>query len=328
MSKNTKEDFLFNNYKLFLVALVALGHFLEPNYLNHPFLYYLKWLIYSFHVPAFVFISGYFSKREKSLKQLFRSILLPYLVLEVLYFFYYTYFLHIETKLYLLYPKFSLWYLLCLFAWRFITPYFKRLPYPLILSFILGLLIGLSSIKSNFLSLPRMLVFYPFFLMGEITTREQLSSLRNKLRKKTILFSLLLCFLVVGLIAIFSGAPVKLLYGRYNYSYLGQPPFIGIIFRMIFYLLAISITLLFFCILPNKSYFFTKWGYSTMPIYIGHGFVYNYFKQQKSWLENIEDWPDISLLLFLCLFLVFLFSLPPFQLAMDYLTGKRRLISR
>lgn len=325
MNKHTKEDFLFDNYKLFLVAIVVLGHFLQPNYTNNPFLYNLKWLIYSFHVPAFVFISGYFSKREKPLLLLVRSILVPYLILEVLYYFYYIYFLHIETKLYLLYPKFSLWYLLCLFVWRMVTPYFKRLPYHLILAFVLGLLIGLSSIKSNFLSIPRMLVFYPFFLMGHNTTREQLTSIRIRLKKKTASLALLICFTIVLIVANFSNTSVKALYGRYNYNYLEQKPIAGIAFRLLFYLLGTVITLLLFCLMSEKSYFFSKWGYDTMPVYIGHGYVYNYFKDETLWLANVTDPLNTILLIMLCLFLVILFSQPPFRVVMDFLTGKRRL---
>ena len=62
-----QRDYLYDNYKAFLIFLVVIGHFIEPAYTNHEFLYTLKWFIFAFHMPAFIFISGYFSKRELTL---------------------------------------------------------------------------------------------------------------------------------------------------------------------------------------------------------------------------------------------------------------------
>ena len=59
-----QRDYLFDNYKALLIVLVVMGHFIEPCYRNNEFLYTLKWLIVSFHMPAFIFISGYFSSLE------------------------------------------------------------------------------------------------------------------------------------------------------------------------------------------------------------------------------------------------------------------------
>ena len=67
MSTTTKSrDYLFDNYKAFLVVLVVLGHFIEPCYRNNSALYTLKWFIFSFHMPAFIFISGYSKKRAST----------------------------------------------------------------------------------------------------------------------------------------------------------------------------------------------------------------------------------------------------------------------
>ena len=55
-----KRDYLFDNYRTLLIFLVVAGHVIETIYRNNWFLEGLKWIIYSFHVPAFVFISGYF----------------------------------------------------------------------------------------------------------------------------------------------------------------------------------------------------------------------------------------------------------------------------
>ena len=59
---NTKKerDYLFDNYKVILIFLVVVGHFIQPAYGNNALINALKWMIVSFHMPAFIFISGYF----------------------------------------------------------------------------------------------------------------------------------------------------------------------------------------------------------------------------------------------------------------------------
>ena len=90
-SPTTKpRDYLFDNCKAFLILMVVLGHFTEGSYQHTDFLYTLKWLIVSFHMPAFIFISGYFSKRELSLSALIWKLGVPYLVYEVVYYLLYT----------------------------------------------------------------------------------------------------------------------------------------------------------------------------------------------------------------------------------------------
>ena len=61
MSTKSRNYFL-DNYKALLIVLVVIGHFIEPCYENNDFLTILKWVIFSFHMPAFIFISGFFSK--------------------------------------------------------------------------------------------------------------------------------------------------------------------------------------------------------------------------------------------------------------------------
>ena len=126
--KQQSRDYLFDNYKVLLIALVVMGHFIELSYRNNDFLYTVKWLIVSFHMPAFIFISGYFSKRDLPLKTLIQKLLIPYLVYELLYYALYTFIIEKPTELYLLYPKFSLWYIQALFFWRLLTPVIRRIP--------------------------------------------------------------------------------------------------------------------------------------------------------------------------------------------------------
>ena len=116
MEKN--RDYLFDNYKAFLIFLVVVGHVIGPSVSSNEFLRILKWFIVSFHMPAFIFISGYFSKKELPLLKIIQRLAVPYIICEVIYYLWYTYITHKPTGLHLLKPKFTLWYLLALFLVR------------------------------------------------------------------------------------------------------------------------------------------------------------------------------------------------------------------
>lgn len=160
-----QREYLFDNYKVLLILLVVIGHFIEPSNDQNSFLYELKWGIVAFHMPAFIFISGYFSKRIPSLKKMLCGLVIPYFVYEILYYLLYTFVLDKETGFYFARPKFSLWYLMALFAWRLFSPLVEKIPGCMILSVIAGILIGFTDF-GNFLSIPRILFFFPFFLAG------------------------------------------------------------------------------------------------------------------------------------------------------------------
>lgn len=155
-----QREYLFDNYKVLLILLVVIGHFIEPSNDQNPFLYELKWGIVAFHMPAFIFISGYFSKRIPSLKKMLCGLVIPYFVYEILYYLLYTFILDKETGFYFTRPKFSLWYLMALFAWRLLSPLIgenSRLH-----GFVshCRILIGFTDF-GNFLSIPRILFFLP-----------------------------------------------------------------------------------------------------------------------------------------------------------------------
>ena len=178
MSTKSRNYFL-DNYKALLIILVVIGHFIEPCYSNTPFLMILKWIIFSFHMPAFIFISGYFSKKTMTFEKLIQKLVIPYLVYEMLYYLLYVFVIHKDTGLYLNRPKFSLWYLMALFFWRIATPYIKKIPGSIFVSITAGLLIGFSQL-GNFFSIPRTLFFYPFFLAGYYFQESWFETVRKK----------------------------------------------------------------------------------------------------------------------------------------------------
>ena len=158
-------EYLFDNYKVLLIVLVVISHFIEPSYDQNAFLYELKWGIVAFHMPAFIFISGYFSKKIPSAKKLIQGLVIPYFVYEIIYYLLYTYILDKDTGLYFTRPKFSLWYLMALFVWRVIAPVVQKIPGHLLLSLIAGLLVGFTELD-NFCPSPGFYFSFPFFWLA------------------------------------------------------------------------------------------------------------------------------------------------------------------
>lgn len=77
----TTRNVYFDNLKGFLILLVIIGHTLEPlidKFLNLRALYIF---IYLFHIPMFVFISGFFSHKKSNIGKF----LLYFIIFEWVY---------------------------------------------------------------------------------------------------------------------------------------------------------------------------------------------------------------------------------------------------
>src|SRR5690606_18416852 len=82
-----QRDSFFDNAKLLLIILVVMGHMIEP-LAGGQTLKPLYMLIYSFHMPLFILISGYFSKNytsESYARKVITNLVLPYVIFETLY---------------------------------------------------------------------------------------------------------------------------------------------------------------------------------------------------------------------------------------------------
>ena len=72
----------FDNIKFILIFLVVFGHMLEftPGYTNTHDIYRI---IYSFHMPVFIFVSGYFARFSP--RKILTTYIWPYILLQTLY---------------------------------------------------------------------------------------------------------------------------------------------------------------------------------------------------------------------------------------------------
>lgn len=160
----------WDNIKMLLIFLVVLGHAIAyTQWAGDTSLLCLYNCIFSFHMPVFVFISGYFSKRITGPRKKDVEILLyPYLVFQVLNVFYVRYIEHNSASWNLFIPLHQNWYILALFIWRLIIPYFQYVNkwMGMVTALGLSLIFSKYQVLGNLLALNYVFVFLPFFVLG------------------------------------------------------------------------------------------------------------------------------------------------------------------
>lgn len=260
----------WDNLKAVLIFLVVLGHFLLPIHDKRGISTFAVYTwIYLFHMPAFVFVSGFFSKKyvNEGAKDIRKII--GFLVLYIVYclpnWVYTSCIAHGSVRLFS--PVSAQWYLLCMALWYSMIPLcakFKPTPI-LITSVVIGLLVGTDPEAGAFLSLSRCLVFFPFFLAGYFYGGSKILFVRK--RKKIAAFIIMFVTLLsIFIFPDFYRKHIAVLYADSAYA----SNLYGILERFIWYILSCILVISFLCLIPNKVLPFTYIGQRTLAIYIFH----------------------------------------------------------
>lgn len=261
----------FDSLKFILISCVVLGHVLNYSHDSRVCLALWNWL-YSFEMPLFVFVSGYFTKK-KTFSDTFRGCLR---LVETLFIWNIIYCifdpsteLTIER---LLKPAFAYWYLLCLIIWRFILQIIPlkntHALLSILLLFAIGLLWGFIDIDGSVLSNSRVIAFFPFFLLGAYARETGLVT-RIRVSKKLVSYVILLIIPVLILLYNDTLAP----YFNCSRPYVADGGNkIGFLYRLLFYMISLLQGYALLNIVP-KNGLLAKLGEQTMPIYVFHGFV-------------------------------------------------------
>ena len=187
----------WDNIKGFLIILVVFAHFLYDLQTQHDWNTILVHAIYMFHMPAFVFVSGYFSKSENS--RGLRSIL----ILGVAYFLYAGGFIFYNLKhgipeISLVYPYYSAWYILALIIWRLVTPYIAKIRGIVFILLLFSVLSGFWTEFDAKYAIVEVIVFYPFFMTGYLLQSDTVKKIQQIVSNKRFFAGLLLLFIATG----------------------------------------------------------------------------------------------------------------------------------
>ncbi|UUW89541.1 acyltransferase family protein [Pimelobacter simplex] len=286
----TPRDPWWDNAKMGLIVLVVLGHTwaLLPSDALAGHLYDF---VYLWHMPAFVFLSGYlsrgFSYRPDRLWGLVTTLLVPYVLFEgALAWFR----LHVggERLEYLWTdPHFPMWYLLALVGWRLVLPMLRPLGPGAAVVLALGICLGsgfLDGEWTRWMDLPRILGFLPFFVLGAMMTPERMEWLRG--RTPAILG--VAAFALIGVLAVNleHWASTGYLYYR-PFTLMDDPTPTALLTRLMVVGVGLAGTFAWLAVVPRVSGWFTRMGAATMIVYLVHGFAVKGLDY-----AGFSDWAD------------------------------------
>lgn len=283
----------WDTLKGILIILVVLGHC--GTALGNG----LISAIYAFHMPLFILVSGYFSKKKRPANFIaggYKRLIIIYLVFNTAYIA-----LDIATAAglsfnRLLTPSFALWYILSLIYWRLVLQTLpqKWLDHPTLViaaSFLLSLLVGFIPIGGE-MSFQRAIVFWPFFIVGYYLCQyDYIQKIRSF--NKWIASAFLIGLLVIVYVC------MPTFYA--NQPYGSETPVFNMITRALQLLIA---ALLCFCVLaitPEKMGKITDVGKYTLLIYLLHPPV---VKTLKVISEKVGYTPDLLIALIITAFSV------------------------
>ncbi|NRK74111.1 acyltransferase family protein, partial [Salmonella enterica subsp. enterica serovar Typhi] len=123
---------------------------------------------------------------------------------------------------------------------------------------------------------------FPLFLMGFYMKKEHFNLVKT--RKAKISAIIIFALVFIGF-HFFPSINYQWLFGSKSYETLGEGYIAGMAMRVFFYILSFLMIFCFFTCVPKREYFFTKFGKSTLYVYLLHGFFIRLFRQ--------SDLPDI-----------------------------------
>ncbi|MFE9764312.1 acyltransferase family protein [Streptomyces sp. NPDC005808] len=271
-----QRDAFFDNAKYLAIVLVAVGHAWEPVKGQSRGLETLYTIVYAFHMPAFILISGYFSRsfdmRADRLKRLVTGIAVPYILFEVAYSLFARWANHDPGQaISLLDPLYLTWFLAALFIWRLTTPLWKLVRWPLPLAVVIAMLASVSPEIGDDLDLQRVLQFLPFFVLGLYMKPEHFQLVRRR-EVRILSVPVLAAALVVGYWAV-PRMNTGWFYHRDSAQQLGTPWWAGPVMTLALLGCSLLLTACFFSWVPRRKLWFTALGAGTLYGYLLHGFL-------------------------------------------------------
>ena len=269
---------LFDNMKTVLIILVVFGHALEEISLEHGY-GIIRACIYSFHMPVFIFISGYFSGEGRytgESKKIIVNCGIPYFIFNTIFVMWTekTFFVNIFL------PKYIFWYFFSLLIWRLLINDLKKVKGLWMWALLLGLYIGIIREADRFMSISRIISFFPYFIIGGMLDEERVRQIRRVPKGYAILVVLLMACTVI-LLHIKAVVPIKAYENIQCYNASGMSNLQGIIIRIFSYGVGFMAALCMINLIPDRKKWYTKYGSRTAVIYVASAFsikaIYNIF---------------------------------------------------
>ena len=288
------------NLRFALIVSVVVAAGIEPLTGRFDALATVYLWIYTFHMPLFAFVTGYFARHNlqgRAGAKALLAIAVQYVVFQSLY-------SALDAALFhaaddgrsFFMPYLMLWFLAAHFGWRLLTKLTEawRVRYPLLLSLAIGIAAGYWGADGDWLGLSRMLVFYPFFAAGYRLPPAWLAALYASRRR-----------IALGLVpaALFAAIPLMpwheaagWLYGRFTYAELRAWGWEAPLTRAGVYALQFAAGAGMLALVPQRPGAWTKLGTRTLYVFLLHGLFIRTFINIGLY-DSIRDWPQTVMLL-------------------------------
>lgn len=308
-------DAWLDNVRFILLAFVVIDHFSWPLLVESHAMTVLFYWLHLFHMPAFVIVTGFFSRslvvNDSRARGLATRIVMPYLIFQTLY--------QLGAPLLQkgqlvrwapLTPAWLMWFLAAMLAWRLMTPYLLRIRWILPISILVSLGTGAIGGVSHMLSIDRVLSFLPFFVAGLLVRREHLDILRTLPARLAAAAILVAAWPIAA--ALSDRLGVHWIFWDRSYESMHSTLVEGAAIRGLLMLLAFAASAAVLSLTPTGTSWMSTLGQGSSYGYLLHGFVAWGFK----WTP-LHDWfnspPRYGLFLVCCVALTALLCSSPTQ---------------
>jgi len=271
----TSRDPYLDNARGLLIGLVVLGHVLTTLRTDETAL--LNLWIYTFHMAAFVTVSGYVARHwigtPRQAAAVVTSLLVPYVVLDVVHAAISAWLAGSAFRLSLLTPAFTLWFLLALALWRLATPVLRVLRHPLVLAVAVSLLLPLEDALDSTLTLGRVVGFLPFYVLGACASPDLLERVRSAGTRWRVAGGAYLVALLVACVLVEDRVSRGWFFLDGSYRDDGLDPVPGLVVRTLCLLGGLAGTVAVLLVSPRGRSWLTRWGRNSLAVYVLHALL-------------------------------------------------------
>lgn len=297
----------FDNVRVLLIFLVVLGHFLEL-YRDNETVSQVYRVIYSFHMPLFLFISGYFAKFDKN--KVLINWVFPYVLFQFIYIMFdKTVLMNPDRALQFTEPYWILWYLMAGILCYLMIPVLsdvksRNRPVIVLLLFIGALVIGFDEHVGYFLSLSRFVSFLPYFVMGYYAKGIIGKLTRMKLKLPVMVLIKILALVAIAAASYFVVTSPDLVVDLLRHARSYEKADTTIIANLKAHLVAVVWIFSLLVLMPEKKIsFVSTLGQFTLPVYLLHGFVVKIIFI-NDWFQNVGSGLEFSIVISLIIMIL------------------------
>lgn len=332
LNKNQR-IYKWDNLKFVLILLVVTGHFIsgfteKSDTANRLFL-----IIYTFHMPLFIFIAGLFSKSainkgRLKIERVYMFLLIYLLLTAVTYFI--KLLLGTNENIDLLGTYHVQWYMFAMASFLSVMYLLRHLPpyAVMIFSVLLACLSGYDKNIGNLFCLSKIISFFPFFAAGYYLDANKLLHFLQRRKVRVASVAVLVGFVVIVSVFIKQYSdnfrPLLIVSSPQLYGKLPHPQ-LGAAVRLAYYVLCSIVSISFMSLVPRRKTFYSEMGTRTLAVYFWHVPMQMLFFSTglSDLIKSVIPLPWVLVLILTSVILTLILSLPIFSKPFESLVNMK-----